>query len=339
MATTNAGTITKPLLNQMGGSIDANYGPWASTEEYVAWLNSKAKPGVTIEPKEGTLIAIADNGEVKLMVYQADGQWKSVGMDESGFSLVYAPNMIQVKYADHVLFNIAVGDEEEAGLISPIDLRNLQYVYDKVGSGTIAVPVPTKNLVNAVNYLYERLKNAGTGGDAEAIKVAKLVADRLYISQNPGGATVYLCVGDMPDKQNDIECFTIDCVDSDVDNYAGLMSVSDKIKLDGMKGRMDSIDENVDSLSQKVEEAVDATNRINTQNAMLEELARQAIEKGTADALAAGIAKNAGDIKALEDIVVEEDGYFFVDEGMNIGVKIDNNGLHAINLIEFEVVS
>lgn len=38
-------------------------------------------------------------------------------------------------------------------------------------------------------------------------------------------------------------------------------------------------------------------------------------------------------------MLVEEDGYFWVDENMNVGAKIDNNGLHAINLIEFEVES
>lgn len=77
-----AGTLIVPLISQDTANVDANYGPWVSIEEYVGWLNSKANPGATIEPLVGTLIAITDNDEVKLKVFQADGQWKSVGMDE-----------------------------------------------------------------------------------------------------------------------------------------------------------------------------------------------------------------------------------------------------------------
>ena len=41
-----------------------------------------------------------------------------------------------------------------------------------------------------------------------------------------------------------------------------------------------------------------------------------------------------------EDIIrIVEDGIFFIDENNNIGAYINQSGIHAINLIESEVVS
>lgn len=38
-------------------------------------------------------------------------------------------------------------------------------------------------------------------------------------------------------------------------------------------------------------------------------------------------------------IAVAETGFFFVDSNLNIGVKIDNNGIHAKNIIEYENIN
>ena len=38
----------------------------------------------------------------------------------------------------------------------------------------------------------------------------------------------------------------------------------------------------------------------------------------------------------LESKKVKENGLYFIDESLNIGVAIDGNGLHAINIIEYE---
>ena len=38
-------------------------------------------------------------------------------------------------------------------------------------------------------------------------------------------------------------------------------------------------------------------------------------------------------------VSVVEDGYFLVDNDLNIGVKVDGDGLHAINTIEYEVIN
>lgn len=35
---------------------------------------------------------------------------------------------------------------------------------------------------------------------------------------------------------------------------------------------------------------------------------------------------------------VNEDGFFIVDEQLNIGAKVDESGIHAKNIIEFEIV-
>ena len=40
-------------------------------------------------------------------------------------------------------------------------------------------------------------------------------------------------------------------------------------------------------------------------------------------------------LKNIGQFYVKEDGLFFVDTNNYIGVKIDGNGLHAINLIEY----
>lgn len=72
-------TITTKGIAQFytgGANIDANFGPWASTDAYISWLENET--GLA-EPKDGALIAIAKNGEVKLMIYQGDGEWKEVG--------------------------------------------------------------------------------------------------------------------------------------------------------------------------------------------------------------------------------------------------------------------
>ena len=42
---------------------------------------------------------------------------------------------------------------------------------------------------------------------------------------------------------------------------------------------------------------------------------------------------------SLECFEVTENGLFFVDSSLNIGVSIDSNGLHAPNLVEFNEIS
>lgn len=36
---------------------------------------------------------------------------------------------------------------------------------------------------------------------------------------------------------------------------------------------------------------------------------------------------------------VEETGFFFVDEQLNVGVKIDDDGIHAKNILEYEIIN
>lgn len=36
---------------------------------------------------------------------------------------------------------------------------------------------------------------------------------------------------------------------------------------------------------------------------------------------------------------VEEEGFFFVDEQLNVGVKVDSDGIHAKNILEYEIVN
>ena len=43
-----------------------------------------------------------------------------------------------------------------------------------------------------------------------------------------------------------------------------------------------------------------------------------------------------GSTSLLESKKVKENGLYFIDESLNIGVAIDGNGLHAINIIEYE---
>ena len=39
-------------------------------------------------------------------------------------------------------------------------------------------------------------------------------------------------------------------------------------------------------------------------------------------------------------VSVVEDGYFIVDNDLNVGVRVDSDGLHAINTaIEYEIVN
>lgn len=60
----------------------------------------------------------------------------------------------------------------------------------------------------------------------------------------------------------------------------------------------------------------------------------------TDDATKALSAKMGKTLKELINgifVDVEEDGLFFVDNSFRIGAKIDSNGLHAINILEFEI--
>ena len=59
----------------------------------------------------------------------------------------------------------------------------------------------------------------------------------------------------------------------------------------------------------------------------------------TMDKLAQDV-KNELSKSGKVDFVMEtvEDGFFFVDSNLNIGVKIDNQGIHAPNLLEYEIV-
>lgn len=43
--------------------------------------------------------------------------------------------------------------------------------------------------------------------------------------------------------------------------------------------------------------------------------------------------------RSLECAETVEDGFFFVDDDLNIGVKIDNDGLHSPTLLEYEIVN
>lgn len=36
--------------------------------------------------------------------------------------------------------------------------------------------------------------------------------------------------------------------------------------------------------------------------------------------------------------LTNEDGFFIIDEELNIGVKVDNNGIHAKNILEYEII-
>lgn len=36
---------------------------------------------------------------------------------------------------------------------------------------------------------------------------------------------------------------------------------------------------------------------------------------------------------------VAEDGFFFVDENLNIGAYLDASGIHAPNILEYEIIS
>lgn len=36
---------------------------------------------------------------------------------------------------------------------------------------------------------------------------------------------------------------------------------------------------------------------------------------------------------------VEETGFFFVDEQLNVGVKVDSDGIHAKNVLEYEIIN
>lgn len=38
-------------------------------------------------------------------------------------------------------------------------------------------------------------------------------------------------------------------------------------------------------------------------------------------------------------VEVEEDGFFFVDEQLNVGVKVDSDGIHAKNILEYEIIN
>lgn len=52
--------------------------------------------------------------------------------------------------------------------------------------------------------------------------------------------------------------------------------------------------------------------------------------------LSAAMGKNLGERVPIQ---VVEDGFFFVDENLNIGVYVDTNGIHANNIIEYQIVN
>lgn len=58
----------------------------------------------------------------------------------------------------------------------------------------------------------------------------------------------------------------------------------------------------------------------------------------TGAATAAQVAQLASQLGVIVSSICDEEGLFFVDELMNIGVKIDNNGFDAINALTFEIV-
>jgi hypothetical protein len=47
---------------------------------------------------------------------------------------------------------------------------------------------------------------------------------------------------------------------------------------------------------------------------------------------------NADDVMTSHAAVVNEDGFFIADESLNVGVKVDNDGIHAKNILEYEII-
>ena len=43
-------------------------------------------------------------------------------------------------------------------------------------------------------------------------------------------------------------------------------------------------------------------------------------------------------IDGLDTAIVDEDGFFIVDMDLNIGVKVDEDGIHAKNILEYEII-
>ena len=77
------------LLPEKNANIDANYGPWISTDAYEAWLQRTDIAGAGATPIEGTLIAVqpTEHADVTLYVYTSnvgDGTWKPVGSGGTG---------------------------------------------------------------------------------------------------------------------------------------------------------------------------------------------------------------------------------------------------------------
>lgn len=51
---------------------------------------------------------------------------------------------------------------------------------------------------------------------------------------------------------------------------------------------------------------------------------------------AAGI--STGSVMTAHAAVVNEDGFFITDESLNVGIKVDDSGIHAKNILEYEIV-
>lgn len=51
---------------------------------------------------------------------------------------------------------------------------------------------------------------------------------------------------------------------------------------------------------------------------------------------AAGV--SADDVMTSHSTEVNEDGFFIADESLNVGVKVDNGGIHAKNILEYEII-
>ena len=91
------------LLPDNNANIDANYGPWISTDAYEAWLQRTDIAGAGATPIEGTLIAVqpTEHADVTLYVYTSnvgEGTWKPVGSGGTGTDDIgYVPDNVEVQ--------------------------------------------------------------------------------------------------------------------------------------------------------------------------------------------------------------------------------------------------
>lgn len=168
-------------------------------------------------------------------------------------------------------------------------------------------------------------------------------ADKEKLNSLPTGATLESSLGAKVDKVTGKGLSTNDYDNSEKSKVASAYQkpgtgIPKEDLSDGVKaslGNADSASQDVADIKTKIPSQATDQNQLADKDFVNSSIATATADfKGTYDSLSELQAK----VDGFDSVVVDEDGLFVVDMDLNIGVKVDEDGIHAKNILEYEII-